>query len=554
MPSEWDRPHMRWTLRLEYVLSDRTALDAFRDWLAANSNPQPLELHFAVLAYDRMSAQRNAQTADLAKSIYQKYISVRTASSCFNFIPHKLRQEIGIRLKQTGSAFPDARLFSPILPYLDSFLRQQHEQFVCSEEFLDAFNRVNMGVEEAGDNISERRRSSGSKKPQLTAEMLMKSRHDREHVLGESSLEKMYPTSAMPRPYVCHATTSQNDSAVSSSFSSDANGHRPARLRSIREEHLRGNPTTFAIPRVEHHPKADTMQFDHNTEEGRKVFAAVLFKKLNRVQARRERNDETERQLRDIEDRKCTTLDLVSTSEAAHDVACDDDDDVECYLERMREDSLKASANRSPRHSALSPRPFSPERDRSKACGVSGATMGIMSVSMSTYPRSSNQFAPPPLPNSFNISGVFYKENRPANQTAPLYDSSGVGSMAPSAFSDTSRGSRRMPMVIPPALATPRRTRRSLPSTGQQLITISYKGIDGVPVVAHVPVPPGGITLKEFRRHFSISSHANVQFFFKTTCEDGSAPYQLLLVNDDSAYLPIFEGRITAELKRISPE
>ncbi|VDK57195.1 unnamed protein product [Cylicostephanus goldi] len=145
----------------------------------------PLELHFAVLAYDRMSAQRNAQTADLAKSIYQKYISLRTASSCFSFIPHKLRQEIGIRLKQTGSAFPDARLFSPILPYLDSFLRQQHEQFVCSEEFLDAFNRVNMGVEEAGDNISERRRSSGSKKPQLTAEMLMKSRHDREHVLGE---------------------------------------------------------------------------------------------------------------------------------------------------------------------------------------------------------------------------------------------------------------------------------------------------------------------------------------------------------------------------------
>lgn len=49
------------------------------------------------------------------------------------------------------------------------------------------------------------------------------------------------------------------------------------------------------------------------------------------------------------------TRELVSTSEAAHDVACDDEDDVECYLERMREDSLKASANRSPRHTALSP-------------------------------------------------------------------------------------------------------------------------------------------------------------------------------------------------------
>ncbi|VDL86476.1 unnamed protein product [Nippostrongylus brasiliensis] len=349
----------------------------------------------------------------------------------------------------------------------------------------------------------------------------------------------MYPTSTMPRPYVCHATTSQNDSAVSSSFSSEANGHRPTRLRSIREEHLRGNPTTFAIPRVEHHSKADPMQFDHNTEDGRKMFVAVLCKKLNRLQARRERNDETERQLRDIESRKCTTRELVSTSEAVHDVVGDDDDDVECYLERMREDSLKASANRSPRHNALSPRPFSPERERSRSgCGMSSNTTA-MSMSVSSYPRSTNQFAPPPLPNTFNTAGVYYKESRSANQTAPIYDSSGVESMAPSAFSDASRSSRRMP-IIPTGLATPRRTRRSLPSAGQQLMTISYKGIDGVPVVAHVPVSQGGLTLKEF--------------FFKSTCEDGSAPYQLLLVNDDAAYLPVFEGRITAELKRISPE
>lgn len=547
---------MRWTLRLEYVLSDRTALDAFRDWLASNSNPQPLELHFALLAYDRMSAQRNAQTTELARSIYSKYISLRTASCCFNFIPQKIRQEIGIRLKSTDAGFPDPRLFAGVLPYLDSFLRQQHEQFVCSEEFLEAFNRVNMSVDDSGDFTNDRRRSgTSSRKHQLTAETLMKSRHDREHVLGESSLEKMYATSAMPRPYVCHATTSQNDSAVSSSFSSDANGHRPTRLRSIREEHLRGNPTTFAIPRVEHHSKTDSKEFDHNTEDGRRLFAAALCKKLNRLQARRERNDETERQLRDIEDRKCTTRDLVSTSEAVHDTACDDDDDVECYLERMREESLKASANRSPRHNALSPRPFSPDRERVKpGCGVIGSdSIGIMSMS---YPRPANQFAPPPLPNTFNTSGVYlqqFKDTRTVNQTAPIYDSSGVESMAPSAFSDASRGSRRIPVSVP-GLSTPRKTRRSLPSAGHQLMTISYKGVDGVPVVAHVPVPHGGITLKEFRRHFSISSHSNVQFFFKSTCEDGSAPYQLLLVNDDATYLPIFDGRITAELKRISPE
>lgn len=81
------------------------------------------------------------------------------------------------------------------------------------------------------------------------------------------------------------------------------------RLRSIREEHLRGNPTTFAIPvglfiafydkfsilngthycslkkagqlferlqRVEHHSKTDTMQFDHNTEEGMLFWSCKL--------------------------------------------------------------------------------------------------------------------------------------------------------------------------------------------------------------------------------------------------------------------------------------
>ncbi|KAE9417315.1 hypothetical protein Angca_006705, partial [Angiostrongylus cantonensis] len=158
-----------------------------------------------------------------------------------------------------------------------------------------------------------RRSGSSSKKPQLTAETLMKTRYDREHVLGESSLEKMYASTSMPRPYVCHATTSQNDSAVSSSFSSDANGHRPTRLRSIREEHLRGNPTTFAIPVCDSPRYYGALSNDKKRLRiRRKIFAGVLCKKLNRLKARRERNDETERQLRDIESRKCTVSHKIS--------------------------------------------------------------------------------------------------------------------------------------------------------------------------------------------------------------------------------------------------
>ncbi|VDD96933.1 unnamed protein product [Enterobius vermicularis] len=71
-----------------------------------------------------------------------------------------------------------------------------------------------------------------------------------------------------------------------------------------------------------------------------------------------------------------------------------------------------------------------------------------------------------------------------------------------------------------------------------------------VPVVAHVP--GSSITFREFRKSLGISSRSNMQFFFKCACEDGSAPYQLLLVNDDSAVLPIYDGKVTAECKTLS--
>lgn len=52
----------------------------------------------------------------------------------------------------------------------------------------------------------------------------------------------------MKTPYICNATTSKNDSAVSSTFSSDANGQHPAvKLSTIREEQLKGNPATHTL-------------------------------------------------------------------------------------------------------------------------------------------------------------------------------------------------------------------------------------------------------------------------------------------------------------------
>uniref|UniRef100_A0A1I7WZE8 RGS domain-containing protein n=1 Tax=Heterorhabditis bacteriophora TaxID=37862 RepID=A0A1I7WZE8_HETBA len=188
-----------------------------------------------IVTYDRMAAEKHSRTGELARSIYQKYLSLRTG--CCVFIPSKIRQEVGMRVKSLGS-IPDPHIFSSVKPYVDAFLRGQHEQFVCSEEFIDAFNQI------------------------------------------------------------C------------------------------------ANKFNFM-------------------SSGRRIFATILCKKLNREQTCRRRNDEIERQLRDIEDRKCTARELISTADA---VEVDDEDDVERYVERMREDSLKASANRTPHTNTLSPR------------------------------------------------------------------------------------------------------------------------------------------------------------------------------------------------------
>ncbi|CAI4225366.1 unnamed protein product [Auanema sp. JU1783] len=592
-----------WSKGLEFVLSDRPALDAFRDWISSNSIAEPLELYFALRAYERMAQQGHPQTVDLATSIHMKYTSLRTG--CCHFISKKLRQEVGLRVKKLSSTggVPDTSLFSCIESSVKNFLKQQHAQFVSSDEFLDVFNKVSLGVDTPPMSGRRSKRHSNvmlssthAANPQLTAEMLLRSRRTR---LGESVVERMYSTPAhtgyIAQPYVCRATTSQNDSAVSSSFSSEA--HPTSRLRSIREEHRRGNPTTFALPRIEHFSRSDGQQYDHSTEEGRRHFANILLKKLVREYQRREQNEQTERQLRDIGDRRCTAREIVSNTEP---VDPDDDDDLDRYVERMREDSQKASAQRSPRCQLLSPCPHSPNRERSRS-GPAGPTIPTSNVISSSNPStalpacsssstgipgiSSNGFMPlmtssdypfasmalPPAPssahghsylsspgmNTFNC----YKTNDYSTRSA-VYDSSGIESMAPSDHSKHSSHTRRI-LTAPSANHSRKsrlRTHGHSSSGVYPLITISYKGADGVPVVAHVPYVNGMMTLREFRKHLSVSSSQHVQFFFKSPLDDDDddeiscAPYQLLLINDDSSILPVFRGRITAELKSSSPQ
>lgn len=556
----------RWSQRLENVLEDRDALEAFKRWMK-NESPlaeHPINLHFAIIAYKNMCAKRNVRAAELARNLHQKYVSVNTGMC--SFLPEGLRREVSARVHGLSVADPDPTVFDCLLLPVDQYLRQQHMQFVSSEEFLDAFNRFDdhnirpPRIPVSSSSSTRKLRKSSTHQPTLTAEMLLKTQYDRENTLGESEVEKMYPA-VMKVPYVCNATTSKNDSAVSSTFSSDANGQSAAvKLSTIKEEQLRGNPATHTLARVER--TEGTAVAIHCTEEGRRAFAAQLIEKLNVLSARRKRNDVMSQQLRDIESRKCSAREVVSEVEPS---AAEEEDELERYVrQRMADDSSKPSPSyyhspdsfnpHSLRFRRRSPKSTSP--DRFQYYTISPA----MHASYGGNPYSSNGFAPPPCSRhnrTMNVNALkSASRERSDLKSMAIYDTSGIESMAPSSVSERDDAQRaavfQKARLLSAGGTSTRKSTHSRMRAGESkpMMTISYKEKGRVPMVAHVSTHT--LTFREFRKYLGISSKSNLQFFFKSACEDGSSPYQLLLVNDDSTVLPIYEGRITAECKSLS--
>ncbi|VDN06272.1 unnamed protein product [Thelazia callipaeda] len=563
----------RWSQKLENVLEDRDALEAFKKWMKNESSlaEHPINLHFAIIAYKNMCAVRNARAAELARNLHQKYISIKTGVC--SFLREDLRREISFRVHALSACEPDPTVFDSVIPLVEQYLRQQHAQFVCSEEFIDFYNRVEEFTSKpsrifSSSLSSRKQRKSFSCQPTLTAEMLLKTQHERETTLGESEVEKLYRP-LMKVPYICNATTSKNDSAVSSTFSSDANGQHPSvKLSTIREEQLKGNPATHTLARVERVDGGSVVT--HCTEEGRRAFAAILIEKLNVLSARRKRNDVMSQQLRAIESRKCSAREVVNDVEPT---AAEEDDELERYVrQRMADDSNKPSPSyhspdplnaHSLRFRRRSPRSSSPERFRQNLASPPA------NIFHAPNPYSTNGFAPPPISGHHRMVNVNPPTMKGIRQSMAIYDTSGIESMAPSSISERDEAARAAIFQKARMLSynggsgsssSGRKNSHkqhhdfsSLPrSRGdpKQLMRISYKEKGRVPMVAHVPFHP--ITFREFRKYLGISSKSNLQFYFKTACEDGNSPYQLLLVNEDSTVLPVYEGRITAECKSIS--
>lgn len=102
-----------------------------------------------------------------------------------------LRCEISARVHALTNADPDPFVFDPLIPSVEQYLRQQHAQFVCSEEFLDAFNRFDDFTPKpprlpySSSSSSRKQRKNYGYQPTLTAEMLLKTQYERETTLGE---------------------------------------------------------------------------------------------------------------------------------------------------------------------------------------------------------------------------------------------------------------------------------------------------------------------------------------------------------------------------------
>ncbi|ULU13844.1 hypothetical protein L3Y34_016381 [Caenorhabditis briggsae] len=603
--------HLDWARSLEAVLSDRTALDLFQKWLMEYSLPQYLDLYFAIRAFERMTLEGKPEKNQLSKSIYCKFLSSRTGNC--EAIPKHFKAPIGEKIRH-GIDLED-RAFSHCSSFVVDFLRRQHEEFVRSDEFIEALNKMSSSTDSSSSHQNTIRKSGSSKRTatQLTAEALLKTKHDRHTKFGELKLEKMYPSAR--QPYVCNATTSHNDSAVSSSFSGDAPGaHRSNRLRHLREEQAHQNRDTATVPRVEKQQasSAADQPFDHATENGRRGFSMEITKKLLRHLDKVKMNEEMERRIDDIEECRYTTIDMVNGTEADVDMGgIDEDEELDDYLKmKMTDDSQKGSQNRSPKgpnsgekekdgvskNATFSPAP-PPPRDSPRGLisshlhhhSIHHNTIRPprrtskeypldISLSRNQYPRHHqidtnrslmSQSMCVPGPSYSSASSTFSRDSFApspmlkgfagapgSSKSSQMYDSSGIGSMAPSAFSATSsldykekRHRKSLPnhhSMMSNSLTTPRKHHK-IGKSLSNLITLSYVGSDKIPVVTHVPYD-GPMTLAEFKRHFALPTGGQ-QLFFKTDCEDGSAPFQLLLVRDEHTLLPVFEGRIAAEIR-----
>lgn len=366
---------IKWTECLENVLNDGNAVNLFTTWMKNDyqNSIHPIYLHFAIVAYKDMVTKGDIRCIELARQIYRRYL--RPDDGLCQFIPKAQREQLGLIIKNL--TFPsEINLFDNCYRYVDWYLRQQHANFVVSDEFINYFNQIAIkDIDSEGYPLSKCSNppstlsrkvkrsipsSSGSHIPpqntnnsfssyqyspssvlsNAAAELLLR-KNDKS--LGEETVNKLFPP-VQRFPYACQVTTSQKDSTYSSSFSSDANESKnnekleKKKLVAIQEEHIKVNPSTFVFPQTQVIRNHD-QTFRHDTAEGRKIFAMVLIEKLNSLKKKKVNN--LDDHLKNIEIINKTHF-LINDSSNQFD----EDEDIDNYLkQKLENDASKPSSS-----------------------------------------------------------------------------------------------------------------------------------------------------------------------------------------------------------------
>jgi len=390
-----------WCRSLENVLEDGDALQAFLTWARSENAEHPLRFHFSVVAFKEMIGRGDEKSTKLAKEIHKKYLD--TERGVCQFVDLNVRELVGQKLANCQKL--DESLFDPCLPYIHSYLRKQHAQFIRSDSFIEFLNSsailnrpstssnqpetriedcppsslMNTPLPNRRNNTQNRKHKDSSNNllqtQKLTPAILLRSQKERELILGQSSVEKMFQPPLTKYPYVCNATTSKNDSTISSNFSSEANSHHKrtnnyssSSQQSARPQHQ--NSHSQRLTTLANRIDGSGSGFRHETEEGRQDFAEALSKRLRELDEKINRSERINEQIQRI-DRRATisTRDVVISSEMtipSYGMA-EEDEDLNNYVkQRMVDDSGKPSPSQQQSPAAIPTQ--KPRRRSPKSC------------------------------------------------------------------------------------------------------------------------------------------------------------------------------------------
>uniref|UniRef100_A0A1I8EG18 RGS domain-containing protein n=1 Tax=Wuchereria bancrofti TaxID=6293 RepID=A0A1I8EG18_WUCBA len=558
---------MTWSSSLESILEDAFGLEAFKEWFKEDGTRliDSIDLYFAIKAFKSLIERNDPKCAEIACKIHRKYISIRSGTC--TFLPDTTRREMSERIHAlSANKLPHSNLFEPCQEELLAYLRKQHALFVNSDNYYNLLNQNAELTEPAAFSA----RDENDATVYSTGCHACASTSDDVSIRfgGRNSVWKKWK---LPRRNVSIQNVSKRnsrDSVSCSAVSSEDSGNKRSSSRRHWERlplqrfhgHQQQQQALLTCP-------ADGSDFKHQRPEERERFSEILRCKLDKIAHRLEQyKHETGIEIfaRDLEQLTITTegndeVDSVISNDSLdkYEQRMNAECDVNPKEEKRRSMSASPIRFTNTLHVNNMSNPYGQHGFAPPPGGVAlknyrncAANRGLHSL-RSTTPLSSNDYGRHRYSDS---SGFCSSESANIINRAALFEKARHMAMStqtssfPQSCSEASTSSFYY-------CSFPLQQEEKQPFNDfcpkKQQLPISYREENAeAPFVAKVEMRD--ITFREFRRCFGISSRTTKRFFFKSDCEDCSAPYQWTIIDDDSAVLPIFEGRITAECRSCS--